>query len=98
MCKRIFGHNNTTLWVKDFKGNDERFAFYLLQCLDFKSFNSGGAVPTLNRNVLNFLCYRPSTLKTQYKNSRHFICVYDDLIENNLKRIKLLEEQAQQTL
>ena len=26
---------NTTLWVKDFKGNDERYCYYLLRSIDF---------------------------------------------------------------
>lgn len=48
-----FWPHNKTLWVKDFKGNDPKFAYYLLKCLDFSLFNSGGAVSTLNRNVLS---------------------------------------------
>jgi len=91
-----FWPHNTTLWVKDFKGNDERFAYYLLQCLDFNLFNSGGAVPTLNRNVLNSFVIDLPPLKTQRKIAS-ILSAYDDLIENNLKRIKLLEEQAQLT-
>lgn len=94
--KEDFWPHNTTLWVKDFKGNDEKFAYYLLQCLDFKLFNSGGAVPTLNRNVLNSFIIDLPPLKTQHKIAS-ILSAYDDLIENNLKRIKLLEEQAQQT-
>src|SRR5690606_2499008 len=35
-----FWPHNTTLWVKEFKGNDPKFAYYLLQCLDFTVFNS----------------------------------------------------------
>ena len=41
---------NTTLYVKDFHGNDERYVFYLLQFLDLGRFSSGAGVPTLNRN------------------------------------------------
>ena len=49
---------NTTLWVKDFKGNNEKFIYYLLKSLDFSSFNAGAAVPTLNRNHLSALKVR----------------------------------------
>ncbi|WP_310991477.1 restriction endonuclease subunit S [Aequorivita marina] len=94
--QKDFWPHNTSLWVKDFKGNDERFAYYLLQSLDFASFNSGGAVPTLNRNVLSSFIVDVPPLKTQQKIAS-ILSAYDDLIENNLKRIKLLEEQAQQT-
>ncbi len=44
---------NTALYVRDFHGNDERFAYYFLQCLDFKRFNSGSAQPSLNRNFIH---------------------------------------------
>ncbi|WP_415582573.1 restriction endonuclease subunit S [Flavobacterium longum] len=45
-----FWAHNTTLYVKDFKGNNEIFVYYFLKTIDFKSFNVGSAVPTLNRN------------------------------------------------
>lgn len=41
---------NTTLYVKDFCGNDHRFIYYLLKTFDLKRFASGAGVPTLNRN------------------------------------------------
>jgi type I restriction enzyme S subunit len=44
---------NTTLWVKDFKGHNPRFVYYLLKSIDFSIFNVGSGVPTLNRNHLN---------------------------------------------
>lgn len=90
-----FWAHNTTLWVKEFQGNHPKFIYYLLQTLDFKSLNGGVAVPTLNRNVLKnvFISY-PKSLETQ-KRIASILSTYDDLIENNLKRIKLLEETAQ---
>lgn len=88
--------HNTTLWVKDFKGNNPRFAYYLMQCLDFEIFNGGGAVPTLNRNVLKSFKVDVPPLPIQ-KKIADILSAYDDLIENNLKRIKLLEELAQIT-
>ena len=50
--KEDFWPHNTGLYVKDFKGNDPRFAFYLLTALDFDSYNSGSAQPSLNRNFI----------------------------------------------
>src|SRR4051794_24804247 len=32
---------NTTLYVKDFRGNDPRFIYYLLKSIDFRAYNSG---------------------------------------------------------
>lgn len=48
-----FWAHNTTLYVKDFKGNDEIFIYYFLKTFDFKQFNVGSAVPTLNRNHIH---------------------------------------------
>lgn len=42
--------HDTTLWVKDFKGNNPRFVYYFLQTLDFLSMDVGSSNPTLNRN------------------------------------------------
>lgn len=91
-----FWPHNTTLWVKDFKGNNRKFAYYLLQTLDFTIFNTGGAVPTLNRNLLNAYIINVPPLPTQQKIAE-ILSAYDDLIENNLRRIEVLEEMAQQT-
>ncbi|MBL9008084.1 MAG: restriction endonuclease subunit S [Myxococcales bacterium] len=44
---------NTTLYIKDFHGNDPRFVFYLLNDFDLKRFSSGTGVPTLNRNFVH---------------------------------------------
>ena len=44
---------NTTLYVKDFHGNDPRFVFHLLNKFDLKRFSSGSGVPTLNRNSVH---------------------------------------------
>jgi len=41
---------NTSLWVKEFKQATPAYAFHLLRGIDFRRFNAGSAVPTLNRN------------------------------------------------
>jgi len=45
--------HDTTLWVKDFKGNDPRFVYYLFAGLDVKQLDSGAANPALNRNQVH---------------------------------------------
>jgi len=47
---RDFWPLNTTLYVKDFKGNDPLFAYYFLNHLRIERFSNGTGVPTLNRN------------------------------------------------
>ena len=85
---------NTSLWVKDFKGNDPRFVFFFLKTLGLERYNSGAGVPTLNRNHLDNLNIAVPPLPTQRKIAA-ILSAYDDLIENNLRRIKILEEMAQ---
>ncbi|MCP4109742.1 MAG: hypothetical protein GY749_30195 [Desulfobacteraceae bacterium] len=51
--KEDFWAHNTTLYVKDFKGNNELFIYYFLKTFDFKQYNVGSAVPTLNRNHIH---------------------------------------------
>ena len=46
---------NTTLYVKDFKGNDPRFISYFLRTIDFHSASDKAAVPGVNRNHLHEL-------------------------------------------
>ncbi|MEA9795899.1 restriction endonuclease subunit S [Xanthomonas campestris] len=46
---------NTTLWVKEFRVAKPCYAYELLSGLNFKKFNSGSAVPTLNRNHIHQL-------------------------------------------
>ena len=41
---------NTSLYIKNFNGNDPRFIFYLLESFDLSRYTSGTGVPTLNRN------------------------------------------------
>ncbi|CCQ72767.1 restriction endonuclease subunit S [Magnetospira sp. QH-2] len=44
---------NTTLYVKDFHGNDPAFVFRFLEHFRLSRFATGTGVPTLNRNVVH---------------------------------------------
>ena len=44
---------NTTLYVRDFHGNEPRFIYYLLHRFDFASFSGKSGVPGVNRNDLH---------------------------------------------
>lgn len=85
--------HNTALWVRDFKGNDPQFVYYKLQTLHLERFNGGVSVPTLNRNVLDTLSLEVPVLCEQ-KRVASILSAYDDLIENNRRRIQLLEQAA----
>jgi len=45
--------HDTTLWVKEFRGNLPRYVFYKLFSMDLKSFNTGSSNPTVNRNLIH---------------------------------------------
>ncbi|MBF6622184.1 MAG: restriction endonuclease subunit S [Pseudomonas stutzeri] len=44
---------NTTLYVRDFKGNHPKFVHYFLKTLDFLAYSDKAAVPGVNRNHLH---------------------------------------------
>jgi type I restriction enzyme, S subunit len=84
---------NTSLYVQDFKGNDPRFISYFLRTLNLKSQNAAGAVPGVNRNHLHALSVRIPHLKVQQRIAG-ILSSYDELIENNRRRIEILEVMA----
>ena len=90
--ERYWPHN-TSLWVKDFKGNDPQFVYYRIQGLDFARFNAGAGVPTLNRNHLDTLELDVPPLPVQ-RRIAGILSAYDELMENNQRRIRLLEAMA----
>lgn len=86
---------NTALYVIDFKGNHPRFVAYFLQNVLRNYQSDKAAVPGVNRNVLHELevC---SADRTTQETIAEILSAYDDLIENNRRRMALLEESARQ--
>lgn len=85
--------HDTTLWSKSLHDNNARFVYYALKCLGLERFNVGGANPTLNRNHIHGLpIFIPE--RSLQDGIVSVLSAYDDLIENNRKRIALLEEAA----
>jgi type I restriction enzyme, S subunit len=50
-----FWPHDTTLWVKDFKGNHPKFIKIFLEGMDLTKFDAATSVPTLNRNNVHKL-------------------------------------------
>lgn len=87
--------HDTTLWVKDFHGNDPRFVYYF-----FKNFaprlaklDSGSANPTLNRNHVHPTETIWPPLPTQHAIAR-ILGSLDDKIELNRQMNETLEAMA----
>jgi type I restriction enzyme S subunit len=87
---------NTTLYVKDFKGNDPKFIYYFLQTLGLERFNGAAAVPGLDRNVIHRIDVQFNFHVPIQKKIASILSAYDELIENNTQRIGLLEEMAEE--
>ena len=51
--KTDFWPLNTSLYVKNFHGNDPRWVYYMLQSFGLESYSQGAGVPTLNRNLVH---------------------------------------------
>lgn len=79
---RSWSHN-TTLYVKEFKGSDPIFIYYLLKHLNLGSFSGGSAVPTLNRNHIHTLEVFVPPLVEQIKIGRILRIIDDKIATNN---------------
>ena len=88
-----FWAHNTTLFVKDFFGNNEKFTFYMLQTMDFSNLNSGSAVPTLNRNHIHEIEVLLPPLTIQQKIAE-ILSSFDDKIDLLHRQNKTLESLA----
>jgi type I restriction enzyme S subunit len=86
---------NTALYVTDFKGNDPKFVAYLLKQVLSNLQSDKAAVPGVNRNVLHELEVRWPEHDGQ-RRIASTLSAYDDLIENNNRRMALLEDAARQ--
>lgn len=84
---------NTALYVVDFHDTHKRFAAYFLKNALQGYRSDKAAVPGVDRNVLHRLDVRVPDLATQ-RTIAATLSAYDDLIENNRRRIQLLERAA----
>ena len=89
-----FWPHNTTLFVKDFHGNDQRFVYYLLGALKLADQSAVSAVPGVNRNDLHRLSVSIPTLPIQ-RRIAEILGRLDDKIEVNRRINRTLEAMAQ---
>lgn len=72
-----------------------KYIYYLLTQLNLSSLNTDAAVPGLNRDVALSQNIKYIEKEDEQEKIVSILSNYDDLIENNNKRIKILEEMAQ---
>lgn len=77
--------HDTSLWVKDFKGNPPLFVRSLLRQLELERYNVGGANPTLNRNHVHKLaCLAPPA---------RLIVAFEEAAASFYTLVRILERQ-----
>ncbi len=94
--KNDFWPHDTTLWVKDFKGNNPRFVYYFFSNMaeELKKMDVGAANPALNRNHVHLLRTKWPVAKGQ----NHIVKILssiDDKIDLNRRINQTLEAMAQ---
>lgn len=83
-----FWPHNTSLYISDYKDHNIFFVYSLLQTVDFASLNNGGAIPTLNRNVLSNIEVIEPTDELQE--------MFSKIAEAQYRKIRNLEKQNNQ--
>ena len=88
-----FWPHNTTLYVKDFKGNDPHFVSYFLRTLNYQAHNDKSSVPGLNRNHLHLIpvIFPP---RPEQRIIAEVLGALDDKIEVNRRMNATLESMA----
>jgi type I restriction enzyme S subunit len=88
--------HDTTLWVKDFHGNDRRFVYYFFRWLAprIATMDVGSANPTLNRNHVHPIEVRWPALVDEQRAIAHILGTLDDKIELNRRTNETLEAIA----
>ena len=94
LIRENFFPHNTSLFVKEFKGNDIEYIYYLLQYLDLGNQKSGSGVPTMNRNHLHPIKIRAYRDKTYQQRTIKILSLIDKKIQINNQINQELEAMA----
>ncbi len=86
---------NTTLYVKDFKGNDPKFIYYFLKTIPYHLYSDKAAVPGVNRNHLHLAVVKAPACKEEQKKLGQLLEDFDNKIELNRQTNQILEQMAQ---
>jgi type I restriction enzyme, S subunit len=95
ICNDYWPHD-TSLWVKDFHGNDERFVYYFFRSIvpTLKAMDVGSANPTLNRNHVHPIEIIWPRSKSEQVAIASVLGALDDKIELNRRMNETLEAMA----
>jgi type I restriction enzyme S subunit len=91
--KKFWASDNTLVAFPASDKVDTKFLFYLLTDAKLSRYAGGAAQPLVTQTVLKQVELRIPSLPVQ-RQIAGILSAYDDLIENNQRRIKILEEMA----
>lgn len=86
---------NTTLYVRDFHGNDPLFLSYLLRTIDFHTHSGKSGVPGVNRNDLHEIDVALPVAKTEQEAIAQALSDADDLVAS-LEHLIVKKRQIKQ--
>lgn len=86
---------NTTLYVKDFKGNNPLFVYYFLKTISYSDYSDKAAVPGINRNHLHKAQIRVPIDPSYQRELADKLWSLDSKIELNRQTNQTLEQIAQ---
>jgi type I restriction enzyme S subunit len=86
---------NTTLYVRNFKGNDPKFIYYFLKTIPYQQYSDKAAVPGVNRNHLHMAEIKAPNDIAEQKCIAHVLGTLDNKIELNRQTNQTLEQMAQ---
>lgn len=86
---------NTTLYVRDFKGNDPLYVYYFLKTIGYSDYTDKGAVPGINRNHIHKAKVKVPVNPIHQRNLALRLFDLDKKIELNQKTNQTLEQMAQ---
>ncbi len=90
-----FWSSDNTIVVLSKAGNFIEYLYYMLQTMKLNNYAGGSAQPLLTQKVLKGLKVKLPNLETQ-KKIAGVLSTYDELIENNNRRIEILEKIAEE--
>lgn len=86
---------NTTLYVRDFKGNNPAFVYYFLKTIDYLQYSDKAAVPGVNRNHLHMASVCVPTSIDEQQKIASLLSALDKKIQLNQQINQTLEQMAQ---
>lgn len=92
--KENFWPHNTSLYITDFKGNDPKYIYYLMNCLGRIKTSDKSTVPGVNRNELHSMVIPVVEDVLEQKKIANVLSALDDKIELNNRINAELEAMA----